>query len=76
MWKPGQLVTLNGKLYRISESPKEEQYRICSLCQIQNMKPPCIERFDYPDKENTFGSMQCVENMPKTCYPRRVNPKR
>ena len=34
MWKPGQLITLNGKVYRIRYIPKEADYGVCSKCDL------------------------------------------
>lgn len=79
MWKPGQLVTINGNLYRISKYIGFNPYsdaRVCAFCQKQNTRPPCVGRFDYPNILDVFSVAKCVLKMPIYCYPKRISPKR
>lgn len=72
MWKPGQLVTLNGKVYRIHKTQYTSGYRQCMFCQQCNMKPPCINMFDYPNNKTSFGLTACRIKMPNCCIPKRI----
>ena len=71
MWKPGQLVTLNGKVYRIHKTQYTSGYKQCMFCQQCNVKPPCISMFDYPDDKTSFGLTECKRNMQDNCIPKR-----
>ena len=72
MYEEGQIVELNGKKYEIQKCSYSSGYKACMFCQRVNIKPPCIERFDYPDKEGVFDLKQCKKNMPEFCIPRRI----
>ena len=74
MWKNGQLVTLNGSVYRIHKCRYSSGYTACMFCQQVNGKPPCIARFDYPTEKTTFDLRKCYKNMPPMCIPRKVIP--
>lgn len=71
-WKPGQLVTLNGKVYRIHKTSYEKSYARCMFCQMQNMKQPCIDMNDYPGTKTCFGVLKCIDKMPDGCIPKRI----
>lgn len=71
-WKPGQLVNLNGKTYRIHKTQYKTRYFTCSFCQLCNMKMPCIEAADYPNNKTTFNVVKCREKMPDGCIPKRI----
>lgn len=75
MWKPGQLITLWENVYRITKCDYASGYKACMFCQQQNTKPPCINGFDYPSKKG-FDLRECVKNMPKNCFPKKLTPKR
>lgn len=62
MWKPGQLVTINRRTYRITKvNPKYRNYT-CIYCEFRHM-----EAGDYP-------CSHCSHNvlMPDRCYLKRV----
>lgn len=77
-WKPGQLVTLNGKVYRIHKTQYTCGYRLgtlpkkCMFCQQCNMKSPCTNMFDYPNDKTLFGLTECRNKMPDGCIPKRI----
>ena len=71
MWKPGQLVTLWGKVYRIRKCSVIEPYKVCYFCNRIN-RAPCINAYDYPDK-NGFNQTLCKEKMPIGCYPQLIS---
>lgn len=70
MWKPGQLVTLHDKLYRITKCSESQKYRVCHFC-AGNGNAPCIEAYNYP-KSKGFNGMSCAANVPEGCYPKLV----
>jgi len=70
MWKPGQLVTLWGKLYRITKCSETQKYRVCYFC-AGNGNAPCIKAYNYPER-NGFNALSCRSKMPKECYPKLV----
>lgn len=70
-WKPGQLITLWGSIYRISKCKYSSGYKACFICNQQNGKPPCICAFDYPDKHG-FDLRMCREKLPEGCIPKRI----
>lgn len=71
MWRQGQLVTLWGKVYRISKSAHNEKYKTCMLCQQCNMRTPCIDGFDYPEKTG-FDMRMCFKRLKPELFPKRV----
>lgn len=60
MWKPGQLVTINGKVYRITKSKTP-----CVQCHLNNMGFPCLATMCHT----------CVVKISYACYPKLVAPK-
>lgn len=72
MWKPGQLVTLNGKVYRIHKTSYTSKQFICLSCSLRNIKPPCIEMNDYPDTKTCFGESECCKKIPLGCIPKHI----
>lgn len=58
-WKPGQLITIEGKIYRI----RKKEYGICSLCAFLEHK--C---YYSQDKD-------CLDLIPYNCYYEQVYPK-
>lgn len=74
MYKPKETVMLNGKEYTISECVFTKTAK-CMFCQQLNTKPPCIDRFDYPEGNITFDLHTCKENIPKNCIPKKVFSK-
>lgn len=75
-WKPGQLVTLWGKVYRISKCRynDERKYKTCFICGQLNGRTPCINAVDYPEKSG-FCLLTCIKKMPKGCIPKHVHIK-
>lgn len=60
MWKPGQLVTINRRTYRIVKGHKA--WYTCILCDFEHMEPG-----DYPCKQCSWSTL-----MPDECYLKRV----
>lgn len=60
MWKPGQIVTIKGKRYRIKKS-KRGWTECCSYCQISNM---CDTLCKKP-----------TQKLPDDCYLKELHPK-
>lgn len=73
MWKPGQLVTLWGNVYRITKSCETKRTYVCMLCQWKNTETPCTIRFNYPEKDG-FSAKLCTRKMPLGCYPKLLKP--
>lgn len=71
-WKAGQLVTLNGKVYRIREVETQLSHRRCMMCELHNFKSPCIDAADYPTDKINFSIIKCVAKMPQNCIPKRI----
>ena len=65
MWKPGQLVVLNGKVYRIKK--RVIKWNVfcdtCTVCTAINGHYPCMR---YPC---TFVPHDCRKKMGLTCFP-------
>lgn len=72
MFKEGEEVELNGRNYIISPCNYAPRYKACQFCASVNIKPPCIESFDYPDSNTNFGLRDCVKNMPLGFIPKRL----
>ena len=72
MFKPDEIVKLNGKNYRISQVEWSKGSKACMLCAGINNRPPCIDAFDYPEKMDMFNSRQCAMNMPEFHIPKLV----
>jgi hypothetical protein len=70
MYKENQKVELNGKMYIISKCSYPSGYKACGFCQSVNIKPPCIDRFDYSESSEVFDLRKCKENMPEMCIPK------
>ena len=72
-WKPGQLVTLNNRVYRIRKVEAPLSHRRCMMCQLHNLKQPCVEAADYPTDKVTFSIIKCMAKMPQGCIPKRIS---
>ena len=79
MWKPGQCVTLWGKVYRIHKciysyvfKPVDMSfgYKVCYFCMRVNIKPPCINAY-YPENKG-FDAHSCKQNIPNGCIPKLI----
>jgi len=75
MWKNGQLVTLWENVYRIHKTQYFGGYQACMFCQKCNVKPPCINGFDYPEKHG-FDLRSCRLNVPDGSIPKILKPKK
>lgn len=71
MWKPGQLVTLWGKVYRIHKCIYSSGYKACYFCMKVNTKSPCINAADYPENKG-FDLHSCKSNIPNGCIPKLI----
>ena len=72
MLKEGEEITLNGKIYKISQTESPKGPKACMQCAAVNGCPPCIEAFDYPDNDDMFDLRKCMENMPEYHIPKRI----
>lgn len=62
MWKPGQIVTIQGNRYQIRKTdPRQIDCEMCDIYHIKYRKPAC-------DK--------CVENLLRDCYFKSIKLKR
>lgn len=63
-WKPGQLVTINGIVYRVR---KAKVIGACIMCEFKHYEPdvyPCVNCMNF-----NVGLMQC------DCYLEKIKPK-
>lgn len=72
-WKPGQCITLWGRIYRIRKSCFGGKYKVCCFCNNTG-KAPCINAQNYPARKG-FTMMDCSKKMPEGCYPRQIDIK-
>lgn len=72
MWKPGQLVTLWGKVYRITKCDETAKYRVCHFCAGVGKCAPCLKAHNFPTTKG-FDMISCVQNVPDGCYPKKVS---
>lgn len=68
MWKPGQLVTIRGIVYRVKRS--EICWRSCSLCALNQRNGFCELQFIRP-----YNNHNGRYPIPYNCYFERVYPK-
>lgn len=61
MWKPGQIVTIRSKKYRIT---KYHEYS-CDYC----------DHSDTPDSHQPCRTCLYDRRMPYDCYPKEIKPK-
>ena len=61
MWKPGQLVVLNDKVYRIKKT--SGKCDTCTVCTAINGHYPCMH------EPCTFVPRDCREKMGMNCVP-------
>ena len=71
MWKPGQLVNLNGDVYRITKTCFTSRYRACNWCQARNGECPCVIPYTHVAKrpKTNFTLLTCARKMPQFCIP-------
>lgn len=72
MLKEGEEITLNGKLYKISQTESPKGHKACMQCAAVNGRPPCIEAFDYPESNDMFDLRICSKEVPEFCIPKLV----
>jgi hypothetical protein len=74
MWKPGQLITINGDVYRITKTAYLKRYMCCAFCQKRNYMTQCTKPFYNNVKvKNLFTLLDCSKKMPDGCIPVKVN---
>lgn len=74
MWKPGQLVTIGNRVYRVTKTDRDAKYRSCYICQMANTKTPCINGL-FGNIEG-FNVQKCAQNLHYSHYLRQIKPKR
>lgn len=65
MWRPGQLVTINGIVYRIKRKPLS--YMACDLCAFSGQLC-CTLTYNQSKYE------VCTKLIPNDCYFERLSP--
>lgn len=65
MYKAGQIVTVDGKRFKIT---KTLMINKCAKCNRMNGNLPCV------NAQGKFAKV-CL-NMPKNCYLKQINPAR
>lgn len=68
MWKPGQLVTICGEVYRVKRAKHIDRGSICKLCSF-DLADECLLRIYEPKYRN------CYKLLPIDCYFERLEPK-
>lgn len=68
MWKPGQLVTICGEVYRIKREDLLNHRNICKLCSFYTQNE-CLLRIYEPKYRN------CYNLLPIDCNFERLKPK-
>ena len=66
MNKPGDIIQVNGKDYKITEASMPN--RRCCMCQANNNPIPCFIGGWAPTNEWT--QQRCLEEVPHNCYLR------
>lgn len=69
MWKPGQIVTINHKRFRVTES---QSLLVCPECRRHHslyylLCPPCLGE--------DFNRKRCIALMGSHYYPKLITPK-
>jgi len=61
MWKPGQLVTIHGKTYRITKLPENssKKYGTCIFCEFRHLEG------------STYPCNMCKQLISINCYLKR-----
>ena len=71
MWKPGQLVTIEGTVCQITKA-KDPHYS-CVECTIVNkIEPVCYNTVT----GRNFSMFDCMKKMGHAVYPKTIYPKR
>ena len=74
MWKPGQLITINGRVYRVKRTRRSFGVVICyDQCDMWLDDNP-----EHPMCEKKVCQDICFSasgQMPEDCYLKRVKPK-
>jgi predicted Zn-ribbon and HTH transcriptional regulator len=68
MWKPGQIVTIRGKRYRITKAEDKYENYICIFCAFRQEKKRIL--YPHPCKECGYEG-----RVPINCYLKQINPK-
>lgn len=68
MWKPGQLITICGEVYRVKRIHSQIKY-VCIFCYFCDPAVNCILRIYNPKLRF------CWDYIPDDCYFERVWPK-
>lgn len=69
MYKPGQILTVGDRQYRIT---KCERFKGCVMCKTENSIIPCITHAALSGGK--FSMNVCWSNVPRDCYPKEENP--
>ena len=67
MWKPGQLVTIGKKIYRVTKTDGS-RLKACYMCCSANRPIPCGGRFNYNNEPNAFWRGTCLDKVPEGAY--------
>lgn len=72
MWKNGQVVTIDNKVYRITKTDGG-RLKACYMCCGINRPIPCGGRYNYSGEEEKFWRGTCLEKVPEGCYLRPIS---
>lgn len=68
MWKPGQLVTLNGVVYRIKRVDHNSKALPCESCIFEEWSFSC----NLPKYKGIYRC--CIDLIPSDCHFEKVSP--
>ena len=67
MWKNGQLVTIDNKVYRVTMSDGG-RLKACYMCCSCNRPIPCGGRYNYSGEKEAFWRGTCLDKVPEGAY--------
>lgn len=67
MWKNGQLITINNKVYRVTRSDGS-RLKACYMCCSANRPIPCGGRYNYSGIKEEFWRGTCLDKVPEGSY--------
>lgn len=70
MYKQGQIITIGGRRYRITQC---KNFKSCVECRDNNYIIPCITYEALI--QHKFSMNKCWEKIPRNCFPKLMGPK-
>jgi hypothetical protein len=68
MWRPGQLITIRGIVYRVKRIDHNSKVLPCNRCIFQEWSNGCV----FPKYKGKYNN--CIDLIPDDCYFQRVSP--